>query len=92
MTTTEKHAYLIIAHNEPDVLSVLVRMLDDPRNDIFLHIDSKSDISRFKPDCIKNHLYFVPRLNVCGETSQLSDASCHYSLLQGIKDLMRYII
>ena len=28
-----KHAYLIIAHNEPDVLKTLLLMLDDERND-----------------------------------------------------------
>jgi hypothetical protein len=36
-----KHAYLIIAHNEFEVLKKLLRMLDDPRNDVFLHFDRK---------------------------------------------------
>ncbi|MGG4036986.1 beta-1,6-N-acetylglucosaminyltransferase [Heyndrickxia ginsengihumi] len=36
-----RHAYLIIAHNHFEQLGVLVRMLDDIRNDIFLHIDKK---------------------------------------------------
>lgn len=36
-----KHAYLIIAHNEWEVLNLLLRMLDDERNDIYLHIDKK---------------------------------------------------
>ena len=36
-----KHAYLIIAHNEFEVLEALLRMIDDERNDIYLHIDSK---------------------------------------------------
>ena len=34
-----KHAYLIIAHNEYPVLETLVSMIDDERNDIYLHID-----------------------------------------------------
>lgn len=90
MTTTEKHAYLIIAHNEPDVLSVLVRMLDDPRNDIFLHIDSKSDISRFKQGCIKSHLYFVPRLNVLwGDFSMIR---CELSLFSFARDKGPYAV
>lgn len=38
-----KHAYLIIAHNEPVVLKYLLVMLDDERNDIFLHIDRRAD-------------------------------------------------
>lgn len=39
-----KHAYLIMAHNNPKVLKVLLEMLDDERNDIFLHIDKKSSL------------------------------------------------
>ena len=35
-----KHAFLIIAHNEYPVLEVLLSMLDDERNDIYLHIDN----------------------------------------------------
>lgn len=37
-----KHAYLIIAHNEYPVLRVLLSMLDDERNDIYLHIDQRA--------------------------------------------------
>ena len=36
-----KHAYLIIAHNEFEVLERLIRALDDVRNDIFIHYDRK---------------------------------------------------
>lgn len=38
----EKHAYLIIAHNEFGILKVLLSMLDDERNDIYLHLDKKA--------------------------------------------------
>ena len=34
-----KHAYLIMAHGEPDVL---LQLLDDERNDVFLHIDGNA--------------------------------------------------
>lgn len=34
-----KHAYLIMAHNEPVLLLYLLKCLDDERNDIFLHFD-----------------------------------------------------
>lgn len=37
-----KHAYLIIAHNEFEILKVLLSMLDDERNDIYLHFDKKA--------------------------------------------------
>lgn len=35
------HAYLIIAHNEFEVLTKLIGLLDDDRNDIYVHIDKK---------------------------------------------------
>lgn len=36
-----RHAYLIISHNEFEVLKRLVAALDDVRNDIYVHIDKK---------------------------------------------------
>ncbi len=41
-----RHAYLIIAHNEPEVLATLLACLDDERNDIYLHIDRRSEEMR----------------------------------------------
>lgn len=41
----KKHAYLIMAHNNFDQLAYLVKLLDDSRNDIFIHIDRKSKFS-----------------------------------------------
>lgn len=36
-----KHAYLILAHNEFELLSLLISALDDVRNDIYVHFDKK---------------------------------------------------
>lgn len=36
-----KHAYLIMAHEQFDVLKLLVTSLDDSRNDIYIHFDLK---------------------------------------------------
>lgn len=36
-----KHAYLIIAHNEWELLQTLINSIDDERNDIYVHIDAK---------------------------------------------------
>lgn len=41
-----RHAYLIIAHNEPAVLRTLLTLLDDVANDVFLHIDRKAVVMR----------------------------------------------
>lgn len=36
-----KHAYLIIAHNEFQILSRLLLSIDDERNDVYVHFDRK---------------------------------------------------
>ena len=38
-----KHAYLIMAHQNTTVLQILIQLLDDERNDIYIHIDQKSN-------------------------------------------------
>lgn len=39
-----KHAYLILAHHEFALLENLISVLDDMRNDIFIHFDKKVDV------------------------------------------------
>ena len=39
-----KHAFLILAHNEFEILRLLVSRLDDSRNDIFIHFDKKVEV------------------------------------------------
>ncbi len=36
-----KHAYLILAHSQFEVLDLFVQALDDERNDIYIHFDKK---------------------------------------------------
>lgn len=43
-----RHAYLILAHKNINQLRKLIELLDDSRNDIFVHIDAK--LSDFNPD------------------------------------------
>jgi hypothetical protein len=78
-----KHAYLIIAHNEFDILEKLLMLLDDVRNDIYIHIDKKNKnfpfdeflkITRYSP------VYFVERLNVCW--GDFSMVKCELLLLK----------
>ena len=38
----DKHAYLIIAHRCDDTFKTLLKMLDDSRNDIYIHMDKKN--------------------------------------------------
>ncbi len=58
-----RHAYLILAHKNPNQLRKLIEMLDSLRNDIFLHIDSKAaDINPelFKGVCKYSSLTILP--------------------------------
>ena len=63
-----RHAYLILAHKNLNQLRKLIELLDDSRNDIFVHVDSK--LSEFYPDDFgkivsKSSLIFLPnRINV----------------------------
>ena len=36
-----RHAYLVMAHNEFELLGQLLELLDYEENDIYLHIDKK---------------------------------------------------
>lgn len=51
------HAYLIIAHNKFEQLKKLIKVLDDKRNDIFIHVDEKS-FDKFCLDDIKKDLKY----------------------------------
>ena len=62
----EKHAYCIMAHNEPEIFKRLVGLLDDPRNDIYVHIDKKSDIRQFQSArCKQSNLVFLTERIAC---------------------------
>ena len=72
-TNSHKHAYCIIAHNEPELLKTLIHLIDDKRNDIFLLIDKKSDVSIFEYiNPIHSNLYFSDSVNIrWGGVSQI---------------------
>lgn len=61
-----RHAYLLMAYNNPGQLLKLISLLDDVRNDIYLHIDATSD---FPMEILKNathssHLTIIDRIPV----------------------------
>lgn len=71
-----KHAYLIIAHNNFEILELLIKSIDDNRNDIYLHIDAKVkefDFYYFKNLVIYSNIYFTQsRVDVrWGSVSQI---------------------
>ncbi|MBQ2854030.1 MAG: hypothetical protein IJE81_00995 [Oscillospiraceae bacterium] len=62
-----RHAYLIMAYNNWRQLGMLLELLDDPRNDIFIHIDKRS--GEFPEDMLRSSvkfsgLTFIPRKKV----------------------------
>lgn len=94
-----RHAYLIMCHDNWEILKLLLRVLDDERNDIYIHVDKK--VKEFpKKDLreavLRSTLFFVPRKRVnWGGYSQvetelilLSEATktyhSYYHLLSGV--------
>ena len=87
-----KHAYLIIAHNNFYILKKLIALIDDERNDIYIHIDKKT--KNFKKNdfmniCKKSNVYFIKRISVYwGDYSQVQ---CELNLLKAaIKGSYQY--
>lgn len=87
-----KHAYLIIAHNEFDLLEKQMRLLDDPRNDFFIHIDKK--VKDFPFDTFHHflkhsHVHYVDRLDI--RWGDFNMVRCELRLLEAaVKGNYRY--
>ena len=54
----KKIAYLVLAHNDSEHLSKLIKTLDH-NSDFYIHIDKKSDISEFQKVINKKNAYFI---------------------------------
>lgn len=87
-----KFAYLIMAHNNKYILYKLLKLLDDRRNDIYIHIDVKAsgfNDNEIKQQCTHANIIFVERTDVAwGGYSQIN---CELILLkQAIKKRYDY--
>lgn len=79
------HAYMILAHNEFELLENLIKALDDSRNDIFIHIDSKVrnfDFAYFKKIAQDSSVFFTPRVSV--KWGDFSMVRAEYVLLEAV--------
>lgn len=56
-----KHAYCIIAHSDLYCLQKLISCLDDPRNDIFIHFDKKSDLFSSAIETKYSNVHILPK-------------------------------
>lgn len=93
----KKHAYLIMAHKQPELLKKLIKLLDNEKHDFFVHIDKKSNINieDLKKCVSKSNIQFINRISVnWGGYSQiqceinllknaLNDKYSYYHLLSG---------
>lgn len=80
----EKHAYLVIAHNNFNILKKQIMLLDYPYNDIYIHVDAKVkdfDTSQFLNIPKFSKIYFIPRKKVYW---------ADYSLIDVELDLLQY--
>lgn len=95
----KKHAYLIIAHDNFDILEKQFKLLDDERNDLYVHIDAKCqnfDFDYYKNLISKGTITLIPSIDVkWGDWTQvivelnLLEAACqqehaYYHLISGV--------
>ena len=94
----KRHAYLIKAHHQFDLLEKLLRLLDDERNDIYIHIGAGVDYDRARFEkCVKRSgIFFVdPVKESWGGYSQIESelhlfeaaaekSYAYYHLLSGV--------
>ncbi len=79
----KKHAYLIMAHTQPELLKKLLMVLDDERNDIYLHIDQKAKdypIEEIAAVLKKSACIFTERTDV--KWGSYSQINCEMVLLK----------
>lgn len=71
-----KHAYLIIAHKENEILEKLLKLLDSKENDIYIHVDAKTkmfDFGRIQKFVEHSRVVFTDRTKVYwGDYSQVN--------------------
>ncbi|BCJ96734.1 glycosyl transferase [Anaerocolumna cellulosilytica] len=78
-----KHAFLIIAHNELEVLKALISLLDNRNNDLYIHMDKKFKTwneNELKKCAKRSKIKVLSEISVnWGDASQVE---CQYLLLR----------
>lgn len=78
-----RHAYLIIAHNQPQLLKMLCQLLDHPCHDIFIHVNAEAegfDFEEIKNAVKSSCITFIPRVVV--KWGGYSLVNCEVNLLK----------
>lgn len=85
-----KHAYLIMAHADWDLLKTLVSLLDYELNDIYIHIDAKvQDESIPAIVCSRSNLYVLER-RIPVEWGDISQIEAEYLLFEAAYNNSHY--
>lgn len=77
-----KHAFLIMAHQDFEILKVLLSMLDDVRNDIYLHIDKKVKNVDWTSFQVENAKLYLLKERIDGRWGDLSLVKIEYLLFE----------
>lgn len=85
-----RHAYLILVHNQPKLLQVLIDMIDDERNDIFIHVDVKADLRLFSDIHAESSRITYTKKRVKISWSEYSMVEAEYVLLETAKRTAPY--
>lgn len=83
----KKHAYLIMAHTNFNQLKRLIMLLDDVRNDIYVHIDKKAQdvpLKEIRGLCMKSKLSVTQVFSVVWGTYSIVEAEL-YLLAQAVR-------
>ena len=70
-----KVAYLILAHHEPEMLDKLIIELNKPKEQIFVHLDKKTNITLFQSILAGKCIFIEERLNVSWGSFSMVDAT-----------------
>jgi hypothetical protein len=76
-----KHAYCIVAFNNWSLLEKLITLLDDERNDIYIHIDKNvkiDNINHFKTFSKRSNVFLLNRLSGSWGTPGLADIQLEF--------------
>lgn len=80
-----RHAFLIIAHNNPEILKAQIDILKSPNTDFYYHLDSKMVIDK---EMIRKwadgHIYFVDSKKI--RWGHFSQIDCELRLIQAAVD------
>ena len=87
----KKHAYLIMIHNDFYIFERLIKLLDDKRNDLYIHVDKKVkgfDFFKYSSVIKKSSIFFTKRISVnWGDFSQIK---CELLLLDSATKNNKY--